>query len=92
MVVAAATDRGTSPAADDRSVSVDDEGPQGPDTEEQRIFEPLVRGPDDHPNLGTGSGLAPVAHLAALRDGRAWGEDRPGGGSSSRMLLASAAV
>lgn len=69
---------------------MDHEGPGVPDTDKQRISEPLVRGPDDHPNPGTAIALAPVARSAALHDGRARGEGRPGGGSSFRVLLADA--
>ena len=35
----------------------------------------------------TGIGLALVAQFAALHDGRAWIEDRPGGGASFRVFL-----
>ena len=36
---------------------------------------------------GTGIGLALVAQFAALQGGRAWVEDRPGGGASFRVSL-----
>jgi signal transduction histidine kinase len=36
---------------------------------------------------GSGVGLALVAQFASLHDGRAWVEDRVGGGASFRVLL-----
>jgi len=36
---------------------------------------------------GAGIGLALVAQFAALQGGKAWVEDRPGGGASFRVSL-----
>jgi signal transduction histidine kinase len=65
---------------------VDDSGPGIADEQKQRIFEPFVRG-NGSPAPGTGIGLALVAQFAALHGGKAWVEDRPGGGASFRVLL-----
>jgi PAS domain S-box-containing protein len=65
---------------------VDDSGPGVPDAQKQQIFEPFVR-LTGASVPGTGIGLALVAQFAALQDGKAWVEDRPGGGASFRVSL-----
>jgi signal transduction histidine kinase len=54
----------------------------------QAIFEPFRQGdgPKSH-SPGVGVGLSLVARFAELHGGRAWVEDRPGGGASFRVLL-----
>jgi signal transduction histidine kinase len=53
------------------------------------LFEPFRQGPDAPPYApGVGIGLTLVACFAELHGGRAWVQDRPGGGSSFRVLLA----
>ncbi|HVL80100.1 MAG TPA: HAMP domain-containing sensor histidine kinase [Actinomycetota bacterium] len=71
-------------------ISVDDDGPGVRPELRERIFEPFVQigGPSHAP--GTGIGLALVARFAEMHGGRAWVEDLPGGGSSFRVLLATA--
>ena len=66
---------------------VDDSGPGIANEQKAQIFEPFVRvnGAGNVP--GTGIGLALVAQFAALQGGRAWVEDRPGGGASFRVSL-----
>ena len=63
--------------------SVDDEGPGIPRTERRRIWEPYQRMQRGAKQVvaGTGIGLAVVAELVALHDGRAWAEDALGGGA-----------
>ena len=68
-------------------IIVEDEGPGVPKEIRDRIFEPFIRGTSDHPSPGVGVGLSVVARFAALHGGRAWVEDRPGGGASFRVLL-----
>jgi len=69
-------------------IIVDDAGPGVPDELKERIFEPFKQGPTTSPQSpGVGIGLSLVARFAALHDGRAWVEDRPGGGASFRVLL-----
>jgi len=61
-------------------VAVRDRGPGVPTAVRHRIFEPFWRG-DDARSHGAGLGLAIVAETAALHNGRAWVEARPGGGA-----------
>jgi signal transduction histidine kinase len=70
-------------------LTVDDEGPGIPDDLKESIFEPFQQAPGDD-NLrppGTGIGLSLVARFAALHGGRAWVEDRAGGGASFRVFI-----
>jgi PAS domain S-box-containing protein len=67
-------------------LAVDDEGPGVPDERKEVIFEPFRRG-DELSVPGTGVGLSLVTRFAELHGGRAWVEDRPGGGASFRVLL-----
>jgi PAS domain S-box-containing protein len=69
-------------------LAVEDEGKGVPAEERERIFEPFRQGADapEH-SPGVGIGLALVARFAALLGGRAWVEDRVGGGASFRVWL-----
>ena len=72
-------------------VVVEDEGPGVPDDLKDAIFEPFRQGPGPaSASPGVGVGLSLVARFAELHGGRAWVEDRPGGGASFRVLLAEA--
>jgi PAS domain-containing protein len=52
------------------------------------IFEPFRQGPTASPHSpGTGIGLSLVGMFAELHGGRAWIEDREGGGASFRVFL-----
>jgi two-component system sensor histidine kinase MtrB len=62
-------------------ILVEDAGPGVPGAEKERIFERFARGSAARHRVGTGLGLALVAEHARLHGGRAWVEDRPGGGS-----------
>jgi signal transduction histidine kinase len=68
-------------------VIVEDEGPSVPAESREMIFEPFQQA--GHPNHapGVGVGLSLVAKFAELHGGRAWLEDRPGGGASFHVLL-----
>jgi PAS domain S-box-containing protein len=67
---------------------VDDAGPGIPAEQREAIFQPFQRGPGGATYApGSGVGLALVAQFASLHDGRAWVEDRAGGGASFRVLL-----
>lgn len=68
-------------------LTVQDEGPGVPDDLKEAIFEPFRQGtvPSHHP--GTGVGLALVQQFARLHGGRAWVEDRSGGGACFRVYL-----
>jgi signal transduction histidine kinase len=76
--------------ADGALLTVDDEGPGIPDEFRATIFEPFRRGPAESSPAsaqGTGVGLSLVARFAELHGGRAWVEERPGGGASFRVLI-----
>jgi PAS domain S-box-containing protein len=67
---------------------VEDEGPGVPPELREQVFEPFHKGRNvaDHAP-GSGIGLALVARFATLHGGRAWVEDRQGGGASFRVFL-----
>lgn len=66
-------------------ICVDDSGPGVSDDMKQEIFKPFIQA--ESGGLGTGLGLSLVAQLAQRHGGRAWVEDRDGGGASFRVLL-----
>ena len=73
-------------------VVVEDAGPGVPAEARRTIFEPFQQGPSITAHApGSGIGLALVAYFAGMHGGRAWVEDRPGGGASFRVLLPDAA-
>jgi signal transduction histidine kinase len=67
---------------------VEDEGPGIPAQLREQVFQPFHQGRNvaDHAP-GSGIGLALVAQFASLHGGRAWVQDRPGGGASFRVFL-----
>ncbi len=69
-------------------IVVEDDGPGVPERERERIFEPFLQGPSpvEH-SPGVGVGLTLVARFAELHGGRAWVQERPGGGASFRVYL-----
>jgi PAS domain S-box-containing protein len=70
---------------------VEDEGNGVPDQLKDAIFEPFRQGPGPaSASPGVGVGLSLVARFAELHGGRAWVEDRPGGGASFKVLLSEA--
>ncbi len=69
-------------------VSVEDEGPGVPQDLREAVFEPFRQGPIPTHSPGVGVGLTLVARFAELMGGRAWVEDRDGGGASFRVFLA----
>ena len=69
-------------------LTVEDEGPGVADEVKDEIFEPFRRGPlGESGPAGSGIGLSLVASFAQMHGGRAWVEDRPGGGALFRVLL-----
>jgi len=76
------------PTDDGALIVVEDDGPGVPPEERERAFEAFRHG--EGAGAGTGVGLALVARFAELHGGRAWVEERPGGGASFRVRLAAA--
>jgi signal transduction histidine kinase len=71
-------------------IVVEDEGLGVPEHLKQTIFQPFQQGEraiDYSP--GVGIGLSITAQFAELHGGRAWVEDRPGGGASFKVWLRS---
>jgi PAS domain S-box-containing protein len=76
------------PADGGALISVEDEGPGVPRELREAIFEPFRQGPTASSHSpGTGIGLSLVARFAELHGGRAWVEDREGGGASFRVFI-----
>ncbi|MEW6059152.1 MAG: PAS domain-containing protein [Actinomycetota bacterium] len=70
-------------------IIVEDDGPGVPEELREAIFEPFRQGPQAAAHSpGVGVGLALVARFAELLGGRAWVEEREGGGASFRVFLA----
>ena len=74
--------------SDGALITVEDDGPGvAPDLTEA-IFEPFRQGPDaPQHSPGVGVGLTLVKRFAELHGGRAWVEERDGGGASFRVFL-----
>jgi signal transduction histidine kinase len=69
-------------------IAVEDAGAGVPPELRDRVFEPFSQGPGAPTHApGVGIGLSLVARFAALHGGRAWVDDRPGGGSSFRVYI-----
>ena len=68
---------------------VEDEGPGVPSDLHEAVFEPFRQAPGsaaEH-SPGVGVGLSLVLRFAELHGGRAWMEDRPGGGARFSVFL-----
>ncbi len=77
------------PCEEGVEIHVDDEGPGVPDQRKADLFDSFqrVREGERAGRAAGGIGLALVARFAELHGGRAWIQDREGGGSSFRVLL-----
>jgi PAS domain S-box-containing protein len=76
-------------AADDGVlIAVEDDGPGVPESLRASIFEPFSQGAERVAHSpGVGVGLSLVERFAELHGGRAWVQDRPGGGASFQVYL-----
>ena len=73
-------------------LSVEDDGEGVPHELRHVVFEPFRQGPTASPHSpGTGIGLSLVSKFAELHGGRAWVDERPGGGAAFRVFLPPAA-
>ena len=69
-------------------IAVDDAGAGVPPELRASVFEPFRQGPGTPTHApGVGIGLSLVARFAQLHGGRAWVDDRQGGGSSFRVFI-----
>jgi PAS domain S-box-containing protein len=69
-------------------LAVEDAGGGVPRELRATLFEPFRQGPGAAAHApGVGIGLSLVARFAELHGGRAWVQDRPGGGASFQVLL-----
>ncbi len=69
-------------------LAVEDDGPGVPEDYRDAVFDAFTRGPDAPLHApGVGVGLSLVSRFAQLHGGRAWVEEREGGGASFRVFL-----
>jgi len=69
-------------------LKIEDDGPGVSPELQEVIFEPFQQGPDaPQHSPGVGVGLTLVRRFAELHNGRAWVEEREGGGASFRVFL-----
>ena len=78
--------RASDPAGVD--IAVEDDGAGVPEALREIIFEAVPSGPEaPRHSPGVGVGLTLVRRFAELHGGRAWVQDREGGGASFRVVL-----
>lgn len=69
-------------------IAVEDDGPGIPRDSRESVFEAFRQGPEPNRHSpGVGIGLSLVRRFAELHEGRAWVQEREGGGASFRVYL-----
>jgi PAS domain S-box-containing protein len=68
-------------------LTVEDAGPGVPEPLREAVFEAFQQGQAPFHGPGTGIGLSLVARFAEMHKGRAWVEERDGGGASFKVFL-----
>ena len=71
-------------AAGATTIDIDDDGPGIPESERDRVFQPVVRLQDDSPDRGVGLGLALVQRIVAEHGGTVQALASPLGGCRIR--------
>lgn len=69
-------------------IKIEDSGAGIPAELRETVFQPFRQGSDGENTPGVGIGLSLVARFAQLHGGRAWVDERPGGGASFAVYLA----
>jgi signal transduction histidine kinase len=78
-----------SPVGGGAEIVVEDDGPGVPPELRSTLFRPFERGPSANAQSpGVGLGLSLVARFAELHGGRAWVEERAGGGAAFHVVIA----
>jgi PAS domain S-box-containing protein len=76
------------PVGDGAEIVVADDGDGVPAALRESLFRPFERGPSANPQSpGVGLGLSLVARFAELHGGRAWVQERAGGGAEFHVLV-----
>lgn len=75
------------PTEEEVLLVVEDDGPGVPAEHREAVFEMFGRVDPDDRSGGMGAGLYLVRRFARLHEGRAWVEERQGGGASFRIAL-----